>query len=68
LEAILNDVVWSDLGVAVCREVDLEKVDRVDLHDVPVELDKHVLSDLVAVLGTRKELRAGPDTAAARTD
>jgi hypothetical protein len=69
LEAILIDVVWRYLGAAVlivvCEKDDLERVDRAELqlHD-----DKHVLRDLVAVLGTRSELRAGPETAATRTD
>jgi hypothetical protein len=71
LEAILIDVVWRNLGAAVVVVVvwgkeDLGRVNRaeLDLYDE----DKHVLSVLVAVLGTRSELRAGPDTAATRTD
>lgn len=76
LGAILIDVVWRYLGavgalVAVFwRKVDVETVDRAEfrLHDVPEEPEKHVLNAFVAVLGTRKELRAGPDTAATRTD
>ena len=66
LEAILSGVVWRYLGVVLAVAVVWRKDDltRVDLHDD----DKHVLSVLVAVLGTRSELRAEPDTAANRTD
>jgi len=59
-------VVWRYLGAVLVVAVVWGKVDlaRVDLH----EDDKHVLSVLVAVLGTRSEPRAEPDTAANRTD
>lgn len=58
------------LLVEVCRELELvlERIDARAVHDVALGLEKHVLSARVAVLGPRKELLAGPETAAARTD
>lgn len=70
LEAILIDVEWRSLGAAAVvvfwRKDALGRVGRaeLELHDE----DKHVLNALVAALGTRSELRAGPDTAATRID